>query len=257
MSVSPSTATALPANVDIIREAFRMSDTARFFHLLRQASSLIRLHGPYTTFSGTTAFSPAPVPPPRTTTASVKDVAVSLAAAQDSIDTAQPEGPAKEDLVLFKHLWETTITILEKLLDGGELDQESFGWGIYGLASGYMQPPANNVATCNLFSLHKHRLYVALASLPSMDSFARQRNKYVVSEKTNIQSLVKARREVHICGNLLLQQFRQESWRCVRWWHAIAIAERWTELLGRMPADLHLRKERTLSGMKPDEQTVA
>ena len=241
MSVAASGATTSTENADVSRDAFRMSDIERFFHLLRNAKSLIKVHGPYTTYSGTTVFSRAPIPHESSTVPSVKDIALSLAAAQDSIDSTQPEGPAIDDLALFRRLWETAITILEELFENEELGQDSFGWGIFGLASGYMHPPANNPAPRNLFLLHKYRLHAALTSLPSMDSSVHKRNEYVVTEKTKIQVLVKARRDVHLCAILLLQQFRQEEWRRVRWWHAVAVTERWIERLDLVPADMAQR----------------
>lgn len=231
-----------------------MSNIERFFHLLRTANSLIGHYGPHTTFSGTTVFTRAPVPRPSTTVPLPEEVALSLAAAQDSINSAQPKGPSNDDLLLFTHLWETTITLLEQLLETEDLDQESFAWGIFGLASGYMHPPASTLAPCNLVSQHKNRLHAALTSLPSMDSSARNRNEYMVSESTKIRVLVKARKEIHLCANLLLLQFREEDWRRVRWWHTIAVAERWIGRLGLGPADMARRAEDGLLGKMLDEQ---
>jgi len=44
--------------------------------------------------------------------------------------------------------------------------------------------------------------------------------------------LAKARREIHICANLLLQQFSREEWRRVRWYHGVAVVEQWIKHLG-------------------------
>lgn len=247
-----TTARAL-ANADVHPDSLRMSTIQHFFDVLHNVKSLVSMHGPYTTIRDTAMFTRAPVPRTCKTIASTKDLAISFAAAQDSLDGLQLDGPANNDLVLFGDLWETAIAILDELLEGGELDQESFGWGIYGLASGYMHPPSNNLASQNLFWLHKYRLHTALTLLPSMDSSVRRRNEYVVSEKTRVDGLVKARKEVHLCANLLLQRFRQEDWRRVRWWHVIAVAERWIGRLGLGSAGVPLRKEGELSQMILDE----
>jgi hypothetical protein len=47
-----------------------------------------------------------------------------------------------------------------------------------------------------------------------------------------IEVLAKANKEIHICANLLLQQFRREEWQRIRWYHTVAVAKRWAEHLG-------------------------
>lgn len=207
-----------------------MSNHERFFQLLDQVKGRIREHGPYTKYSRTTVFARAPLPRDVEQELSVEDMAFSLAAAQDCCRTAQPEGPVSDDLLLCERLWETTITVLEEILDGGKLDQETYGWGIYGLASGHQEPPTRAAANRKPVSSFKYRLQAALSALPSLNRSSR--NEYVLNERTGVERLVKARKEVHLCTVLLLMRFRQDQWRCIRWWHAIAVAERWLRSLG-------------------------
>jgi hypothetical protein len=212
-----------------------MTNIERFFHLLRHAKLLVERNGPYAIHRGTTVFTRALSPHPRKDP-STKDLALSLAAAQDSMNSAQPSGPANSELDLFINLWETIITVLEEILARGSLPQEAFGWGIFGLSPGYMHAPGNDLNAENLFEKHKYRLRAALLALPSMDG--RRRSEYIVSEKTNITTLVKARRECHTIAHLLLHRFRQEQWRRVRWFHVVSVAERWIGAFGLMPVGM-------------------
>ena len=155
-------------------------------------------------------------------------MATSLAAAQDSIGSAQLSGPAKEDLHIFKHLWDTTVDVLEEVLATGDLDHESFGWGILGLCAGYMYPSSE--ASYELFEEHKHRLHEALLALPTIDSL-RRREELVVEGEERVEVLAKANRQVHICASLVLQRFRQEGWHRIRWWHGVKVAEKWVQKL--------------------------
>jgi hypothetical protein len=166
---------------------------------------------------------------PRVNLPSTKELAVSLAAAQDCIGSAQLDSPAKDDLMIFKHLWDATTALLEDILTTGNLDHESFGWGVYGLAAGYMVPPCESLDD---FKSQKARLHDALLALPSMGSPERKREELVVKGERRVEVLVKARRQVHICASLLVQQFRREDWRHVRWGHGVKVAERWAEMLG-------------------------
>jgi hypothetical protein len=74
---------------------------SRYSHLLSRSKALISIHGPYTTYSGTTIFTRAPIVRDSSEKMSTKDFAVSLAAAQDCIYSAQVDGPAREDLATF------------------------------------------------------------------------------------------------------------------------------------------------------------
>lgn len=152
-------------------------------------------------------------------------MATSLAAAQDCVGSAQIPGPAKEDLHTFKHLWDTTVELLEMALATGDLDHESFGWGIWALCAGYMYPPSE--AAYEMFEEHKHRLHEALLALPAIDSPMRQREELAVSGESRVEVLAKANRQVHICASLILQRFRQEGWHRIRWWHGVKVADRW------------------------------
>jgi hypothetical protein len=224
----PSIATS-QENAAILRDVFKMSTTARFVCLLQHTNTLIQRNGPYTTFIDTTVFTRTRQAHPRTNPPSTKEFAVSLAAAQDSIGTAQLDSPAKEDLMIFKHLWDATTALLDDVLEAGNLDHESFGWGVYGLAAGYTPPLSGSP---NDFMSQKARLHDALLALPSMGSPERKREEIVVKGERRVEVLVKARRQVHICANLLVQQFREENWSRVRWGHGVKVAERWAQVLG-------------------------
>ncbi|KAF2243975.1 hypothetical protein BU26DRAFT_404309, partial [Trematosphaeria pertusa] len=222
---------------DIIQTAFSLGIIPRFFHLLANTKKLIRSHGPHTTFQDTTIFARSPLPrSKKSKPPSCKLLATSLSAAQDSIRTSQPAGDAKKDLQVFKLLWDATIDVLEKVLDDGDLDHEAFGWGVFGLSSGYMPAPPSpstySLDTDPLFDIHKERLHAALLSLPSLGSPERGRASHAVSGAERVNQLAKARRQVHICASLLLQRMRCEGWNRVRWWHAVAVAERWVGHLG-------------------------
>jgi hypothetical protein len=250
MSTSlPEIVVTLPANADVLTEASRMPDIERCFHLWQHTKSLVEKYGPYTTLADTTVFvrasgvSEAIKDPP------IVRLALSLAAAQDCVNSAQPDGPAKDDLLLFTRLWETTIAIMENILARGSLPQEDFGWGIFGLSSGYQHPPSssspshNHLVAKNIFSSHKRRLHAALLMLPSMDG--RRRSEYILGEKTKVEVLVNARKEIHFCGHILLDEFRKGSWGRVRWFHVVEVCEKWVRAFGLMPRKVQeeLREE--------------
>ena len=229
MSKKMPSATTPQANAAVLRDVFKMSTTARFVHLLQHSNTLIQRNGPYTTFIDTTVFTRTRQAQPRLNAPSTKELAVSLAAAQDSIGTAQLDSPAKEDLMIFKHLWDATTALLDDVLEAGNLDHESFGWGVYGLAAGSMPPRAGAPRD---FLWQKARLHDALLALPSMGSPERKREEIVVKGERRVEVLVKARRQVHICANLLVQQIREDNWCRVRWGHGVKVAERWAQVSG-------------------------
>ncbi|KAF2874381.1 hypothetical protein BDV95DRAFT_539782 [Massariosphaeria phaeospora] len=194
----------------------------RFLYLLAAAKSLIAAHGPYTTHPKTTVFTRAATPscnPP-----TQKDYAISFAIAKDCISSAQPDGPAKSDLQLFGLLWTTTIEAIDLLLESCHLDNESFGWGVFGLTAGYIDPDP-------LFSSMKSRLHEALCKFPDMENPKRGREMLVIGGAQRVDGLVKARRQVHVMGNLMMQSFRADWGRC-RWWYGVAVAERWIGRVG-------------------------
>lgn len=203
---------------------------ARFHYFLNHTKRLVQSHGPYTTHTNTTVFTRATHPQNRPHGPSSKNIATSLAAAQDSLGSAQVPGPAKQDLHIFKHLWDTTVDLLEEVLATGDLDHESFGWGIFGLCAGYIYPPSE--AFYETFEEHKHRLHEALLALPTMDSPSRRRDEFLVKGEGRVEVLAQANRQVHICASLVLQRFRQEGWHRIRWWHGVQVAERWVGRLG-------------------------
>ncbi|CAE6996022.1 hypothetical protein CFE70_000220 [Pyrenophora teres f. teres 0-1] len=227
----------LPANNDVLSEASHMTNTARFLHLLNHARALVRRYGIYTTLHDTTVFCRASTPRSRPSNAepSITEVFLSLRAAQQAIDSVQPDGAVKDDLHFFNDLWNTTITVLEEILDHGSLPQEPFGWGVFALSTGYLHSRHTNIAYRDVFSNHKYRLRSALERMPSLDR--KRRNAYVISERPSMEALVKARREIHTVGHILLSKFRQDGWKRVRWYHAITVTERWIQAFGLVPEE--------------------
>ncbi|KAH4184214.1 hypothetical protein HBI49_210020 [Parastagonospora nodorum] len=229
-------ATATPDSTADLQIGETTSSTAdderllpRFFRLLDQSKALVNTHGPHTTYAGTNVFARAPIVRNETEQASIKDFATSLAAAQDCIESAQLDGAAREDLATFLRLSRTTSEVLEGILDSSDLDFETLGWGVYGLSAGYMVSTTRREASPIL--AYKKRLHDALRKMPSINSRVRKNLDSVACCGGKIDVLAKANREIHICANLLLQQFRREEWRRVRWYHAVAVAKRWADHL--------------------------
>ncbi|KAF2449503.1 hypothetical protein P171DRAFT_404797 [Karstenula rhodostoma CBS 690.94] len=211
---------------DVVREAFSLDTFPKFIHLYDHAKSLHRLHGKYTALSDPIIFARATHSTPTYEPPSEEDLAYSFAAAQDAIHTMQPAGPAKDDLQLFKLLWNTAIDVIEKVLGDSNLDLEVYAWGIVGLAAGYMHPETTSLADKEKVAAYQFRLQAALKSLPSLTSPHNDRASGVSPEQ-RAYMLTKARREVHVCSNLLLQQFRNDGWTGIKWYHGLAVAERW------------------------------
>jgi hypothetical protein len=259
----PSTA-ATPSIAEILTRSTSLAPIPRFWYLLPHAKTLIRLHGPYTTHADTTVLSRAFTPRSTKTTKppSAQLLAVSFTAAQDAYGSAQSDGPVQDDLELFAALWETTVQVVEQILEEGIPDGEAFGWGIYSITLGSMPLfPAfasstrpgettnfddeffsgsehelatlKSTGTCrpeNAFEALRRRLHAALSSLPSVNVSRGERgekNRAPVSPADRIGRLVKTRNEVHLCGTLLVQVLRENEWRSVRWWHLVAVVERW------------------------------
>jgi hypothetical protein len=214
---------------------------SRFLYLLHQSTTLVNTHGPYTSYAGTTVFSRAPRSRETTNQISKKDLATSLAAAQDCAGSAQVEGPAREDLAVFENLWNTTISVLETVLESGDLHHEIFGWGVIGLCAGYIGH--SHWREDSPFLSLKTRLHDALKKMPSMDSTYRKTKDGVASAGGMVGYLAKTNREIHVCANLLLQQFRREEWKRIRWYHAVAVAQKWIENLGLENEPVRSRKE--------------
>ncbi|KAI4944072.1 hypothetical protein J4E91_008927 [Alternaria rosae] len=160
----------LPPNKEILASAIHMTNITRFIHLLSYAKALITHHGPYTTLPTTSVFSRSlrppklSKPPYPSSSPTLTNFALSLAAAQDSTYSAQPSSTAKDDLDFFTLLWDSSIAVLEEILSHGSLPGESFGWGIFGLAAGYIHPPSpsHDLSQQNIFLRNKARLHAAL-----------------------------------------------------------------------------------------------
>jgi hypothetical protein len=122
------------------------------------------------------------------------------------------------------------IEVLDIVLNSGGLDYETLGWGLYGLSAGHMVSASRRKASPILS--YKKRLYEALRKMPSMNSMARKDLDSIACCGGKIEVLAKSNREIHICANLLLQHFRRDGWRRIRWYHAVAVAKRWIDHLG-------------------------
>jgi len=267
----PATAPAFPATpttAEVLAKSSALAPITRFWHLLRHAKILIRLHGPHTTYPDTTVFTRTPTPRPTKIAKppSAQLLATSLAAAQDAYGSAQPDGPAKEDLDLFTALWKTTVQVVEQILEEGIPDGEAFGWGVYGLSFGYIRSfPTSSPSSSSsqdsdsadfddeffprnenkpfaiptptissnpetAFEALRQRLHTALSSLPGVSTVQRERgekHRLPVSPAERVGRLVRTRNEVHLCGTLLVQVLREGEWRSVRWGHLVLVVERW------------------------------
>lgn len=211
---------------DAIRKAFSLDTFTKFIYLYDHAKALIGLHGKYTASIDPIIFDRAKNKALTYKPPSEKDLAYSFAAAQDAMYTTQPAGPAKDDLEIFNLLWNAAIDAIEKVFEDSILDLEVCGWGIIGLAAGYMNPQTNSHTDKNNVSAYRLRLRSALVSLPALTSPHIGR-AYGTSPEQRAYMLTKARREIHVCSNLLLQQFRKGGWTSIRWYHGLAVAERW------------------------------
>lgn len=211
----------------VIQTATSLAIVPRFSYLLENTIYCIRTHGPYGINNAghlicTSNF--------RKKNPSEASFAQSLAAAQDSLATHQPEGPLFEDLKIFNMLMGTTIELLEKIVDSNVLGLEEWAWGVYGLCAGYTNPDQQ-------FLTQKLRLYTALQALPDLHKDAERRYgnnlepERPVTPADRINVLTLANRRVHICSTLLLQAIRR-NWPRVRWHHAIKVCEGWINHLG-------------------------
>jgi hypothetical protein len=244
---NPATDTRENEDIKFVDDEHPLS---RFSRLLQQSKDLITIYGPYTTYSGTTIFTRAPLIRDSSEDLSTKDFATSVAAAQDCIYSAQVDGPAREDLATFERLSETTIQVLEMLLNTDDIDYIIMGWGVYGLSAGYMGQASREDSP---FLSYKSRLHDALQKMPTMTSTSRKEIDNVASCGGKPQVLAKANREIHICANLMIQQFRREEWTRIRWYHMIAVAQRWLDHLGLKAGEASIKDKATEIEMRMDE----
>lgn len=236
LPATPPTASTSPIHTNRFEEPLHTATLPRFIELLNRVKSLVHTYGPHTTHNRTAIFARASSPSPRTMETSTTDLAETLAAAQDSISDMKADGVLSEDLKIFKQFWDTTVCMLEDILQSRDLeDHATFGWSIFGLSAGYMHPRFKQPDP--QFKELKARLHAALFMLSSLDPpLLHQTEEMAISrkeEETKIRAI--KGRHVHICANLLLQQFRREEWKRIRWWHGIAVVERWIEQLGWTP----------------------
>lgn len=241
----------------------------RFHQLLAHARALVQHYGPYSLQANTAIFR-------RNTSSStslstrptLKDLAMSLAAAQDAHTTAQTEGPAAQDLTLFTALAQTSIAAIEQILEAGIPDGKAFGWGVYGLSSGFLPAMAgrssadrsplassrdgtffddelfapaqysSNTSAEQLlgtrspptFDNLRERLHGALRALPSGNTGTM--TEQGGDGREDVGQLTKKRNEVHLCATLLVQRLRVDDWKHVRWGHVVAVVETWLDHLG-------------------------
>jgi hypothetical protein len=142
----------------------------------------------------------------------------------------------------FDRLSTITIEVLEILLNTADLDYITMGWGIYGLSAGYIEHTSREELP---FLSFKFRLHDALQKMPTMDSTTRKEVDSVACCGGNIAVLAKANREIYICANLMLQQFRREEWKRIRWYHMIAVAQNWLDHLALKAKEVSVKNKTT------------
>ncbi|KAF2706176.1 hypothetical protein K504DRAFT_459495 [Pleomassaria siparia CBS 279.74] len=218
-----------PDSSGILPVSGRESTVFRFKHLLETCTDLVHRHGPYKVkkkvFERASRSPKAPL--------SATQVATSLACAQDALPYTQPAGPANDDLQHMANLWNTAIEILSSTLAHRHaLSLTSFGWGAYGLCTGYI-PSDSHSSALDKFMRHKLRLYAFLKELPLLEAENLKRQHEAVGNPyEKVGRLVIVRRGVHINATILLQIIWEDGgWENVRWFHAISVVER---LIGAM-----------------------
>lgn len=187
----------------------------KFRETLGETQSLLRVHGPYTIYAGTSVFSRAPIPRDSSKDVSTEEMARSLAAAQDCFGSAQPKGPARDDLAVFEQLWRITVSVLETITRSDDLNHETLGWGMFGMCAGHVGYGSSQEE--ETFLSLKKRLHIALRTMPSMDAPIRKHERNLAKlTGGSTASLANLNREINITANLLLQQFRREEYRKIR-----------------------------------------
>lgn len=234
----PSSAISSASDSEIVKKACTLDTHPKFLYIWDHAKSLINFHGQHDTLTSTTGPAGAMQTPSCKTVSSEEELASWLSAAQRAVHTHQPPGSAHGNLQVLRLLWEATVNALESLLEDGGLDLEVCAWGLIGLAAGYEAPTTTSAAQKKELLSYKNRLKAALISLPSLNSPLSTSSSGVPPQQRLIM-LTKARREIHICSNMLIQQFRREGWAGIQWYHGITVAERWLENIGmgKMDAD--------------------
>lgn len=206
------------SSLNIIQQATSLNTISRFHYLHRHTSVIVQSYGPYSLdHSGYLICANKPK-----RNLSCTRLAHSLAAAQDATNIPLPDGRVFQDFKVFKLLWETTISVLERLLDSGELATEPFGWGIFGLSSGCISPNP-------LFSTHRKHLYAGLASIKMLHSHPNCSTDQESAQKTlsgHVFTLSTANHQVRIYAKVLSQEMGRD-WGRVRWYHEVQVARRW------------------------------
>jgi hypothetical protein len=197
----------------IVEQAVTLEQVARLHYLYTQALIFAQSSGPYSLGEhDCTVYASMPEPD------FLKErFMYSLAVAQDYLTITDSTEPISENLETLRMLGETTISILEQLLDLGELAVEPLSWGILALSSGY-------ISSDPLFSSHKERLCTAI------ESFTR-RGFVIKTPSGCILKRSAAIRQVHCCATMLLQIMRRD-WSRLRWYHGVQVAKRWIDHLG-------------------------
>ncbi|KAF2744689.1 hypothetical protein M011DRAFT_479723 [Sporormia fimetaria CBS 119925] len=187
--------------------AAKLSAVPRFNYLFSHTWDAVQSHGPYRLDSAanlTCGLVGWPTLPD-------EKFVDTMDLAKQAMTSPQPPGPALDDLQLMHMLWLTTVPVMETVLCSNALTHDVFGWGMFGLTCGYQDPDP-------LFLQHKERLHKSLCALKLVQA----------SEEYEI---TKARRSVHICAILILQDMRAD-WGRVRWGVAVKVCERWLAHLG-------------------------
>jgi hypothetical protein len=221
-STSRLTPPIVLSSLNVLQYASGLELLPSFYYLYAQALTCVQRNGPYLLNEHNSlvcAIKPAAC-------LSKQQFAQSLALAQDCHNATQSCQLVSEDLKIHSMLGKTTIIVLERLLDLGELTMEPFAWGVLGLSSGY-------TSSDSLFDTYKQQLYIAV-NLLSSTGFAR--NPSVSTHRIMQAQMEYARkhpavnRQIHRSATMLLQIMRGD-WTQLRWYHGVQVARRWTEHL--------------------------
>jgi hypothetical protein len=221
---TPSTSPSLPPIVlsssTVLEYATCLELIPRFYYLYTQALICVQSNGPYS-LNEHELLVCASTP---TICVSGRLFAQSLALAQDCLTAAQSCHPVSEDLKIHIMLGETTVLMLERLLDLGELAIKPFAWGILGLCSGY-------TSSDSLFDTYRQRLHIAIDPLPTTCCESNPSIGSIVLAKTGyVTKRPVANRQIHRSAIMLLQIMRRD-WTQLRWYHGVQVARRWIEHL--------------------------
>lgn len=229
-----------PETAPLLEIAPNLLLVERFQYLLHHTRKVIETNSAYRLENGIVTNNPQAKKDTRTAPEPL--FVAALACAQDSLATPQSPGPSFDQLRLFTDLFTTTITLLDLIIESGELPLIDMGWGIYGLAAGYLLEDEN-------INGQKIRLHTALQTLEEIgdfdstaDKMEREALRFRREEtRDKVHLLIYSKRVVNRCNTLMLQEMRKEDWVNVRWAFMVLVVEKWVSSLG-WDADASTRK---------------